>query len=246
MAGFVWLVDADGNPINSGNPLPVSPVASGVDQDVNIAAIAGVATPVGNGLAATALRVALPTDGTGVVILGAGVAAIGNIAGQVGAGVTVAGNPVVGGFVARATNLAAVTSNQVQRPISTLNGIQVTKPYAIPELEWQYFPPVGGILNTTTAVTIKAAHASERNYITSLQIMSEALGATTEFAIRDGAGGAVLWKVKIPATGFIYGGIAAVFPVPIKGTAATLLEIVTLTASVTGAVYFNAQGFTGL
>ncbi len=35
-----------------------------------------------------------------------------------------------------------------------------------------------------------------------------------------------------------------VFPVPLVGTAATLLEVVTLTATITGAVYVNAQGFT--
>jgi hypothetical protein len=35
------------------------------------------------------------------------------------------------------------------------------------------------------------------------------------------------------------------FATPLKGTAATLLEFVTLTASVTGAVFFNAQGYQG-
>jgi len=34
------------------------------------------------------------------------------------------------------------------------------------------------------------------------------------------------------------------FPVPLKGTANTLMEVVTLTASGAGAVYVNAQGFT--
>jgi hypothetical protein len=52
----------------------------------------------------------------------------------------------------------------------------------------------------------------------------------------------VLWRVKIPT-----GGLPAAqfdFAVPLRGTAATLLEVVTLTASGAGAVYFNAQGFT--
>ena len=107
---------------------------------------------------------------------------------------------------------------------------------------WQYAAASGGISNTTTAVTIKAAHATLRNYITSIQIAAEALGAATELAIRDGAGGTVLWRTKI-GTGGITAGEAIVFPVPLKGTAATLLEVVTLTASVTGAVYVNCQGF---
>lgn len=113
---------------------------------------------------------------------------------------------------------------------------------AIPADRWTYSAAASGIVNTTTAVTFKAAHASLRNYVTSIQIMSEALGAATELAIRDGAGGTVLWRTKI-GTGGIVSGLSINFPVPLKGTAATLLEVVTLTASVTGAVYFNAQGY---
>lgn len=112
-------------------------------------------------------------------------------------------------------------------------------PYATP---WQYAAAAAGISNTTTAVPIKAADATLRNYITSLQISSDALGAATEVAIRDGAGGTVLWRTKVGTAG-ITGGESIVFPSPIRGTAATLLEVVTLTASITGAVYVNAQGF---
>ena len=61
-------------------------------------------------------------------------------------------------------------------------------------------------------------------------------------AIRDGAGGAVLWRTKIGTAGVV-NGTSVVFPTPLKGTAATLLEVVTLTASVTGALYFNATGY---
>jgi hypothetical protein len=107
---------------------------------------------------------------------------------------------------------------------------------------WAYAAASGGILNTTTAVTFKAAAAAGiRNYITSIQIMAEALGTATELAIRDGAGGAVLWRIKIGTGGQSLINID--FPQPIKGSAATLLEVVTLTASGTGAVYFNAQGY---
>jgi hypothetical protein len=116
----------------------------------------------------------------------------------------------------------------------------------IPLSNWNYAAATGGILNTTTAVTIKTAGAAGvKNYISSIELSSEALGAATEFAIRDGAGGTVLWRTKIGAAGLINGRLI-LFATPIAGTAATLLEVVTLTASVTGAVYFNAQGFTGL
>lgn len=110
---------------------------------------------------------------------------------------------------------------------------------------WSYAAAASGIVNTTTAVTIKAAAgAGLKNYITSIQITSDALGAATEFAIRDGAGGTVLWRIKINTAGLL-GGIPIVISTPLVGTANTLLEVVTLTASVTGAVYFNAQGFAG-
>ena len=110
--------------------------------------------------------------------------------------------------------------------------------------DWSYAAAASGILNTTTAVTFKtAAGSGQRNYITGLQVTAEALGTATELAIRDGAAGTVLWRIKI-GTGGIPAGINIIFDSPLKGTANTLLEVVTLTASTTGAVYFNAQGFT--
>lgn len=108
--------------------------------------------------------------------------------------------------------------------------------------DWSYAAASGGILNTTTAVTIKAAVPGQRNYITSLQLMAEALGAATEVAIRDGAAGTVLWRTKV-STGGVTGGVNILFEAPLVGTANTLLEVVTITATTTGAVYVNCQGY---
>ena len=108
---------------------------------------------------------------------------------------------------------------------------------------WYYAAVTGGIVNTTTAVTIKAAAgASVRNYISALQIMSESLTNATELVIRDGAGGTVLWRMKIPATTVIPQMLVE-FPLPIRSTADTLLEVATLTASGAGGVFVNAQGY---
>ena len=111
---------------------------------------------------------------------------------------------------------------------------------------WSYTSGTTGILsNTTTAVTIKAsAGASVRNYITSIQLTTTAFGASVPLAIRDGAGGTVLWAVVVPTAGFLQ-PVQFTFPVPLKGTAATLLEIVTTTANTSGTVTANIQGFTG-
>lgn len=110
---------------------------------------------------------------------------------------------------------------------------------------WNYAAAAGGITNTTTAVTVKAATgAPVRNYVLSAQCTADALGAATELAIRDGAGGTVMWRGKISTAG--WPSVQDInFNPPLRGTANTLVEIVTLTASVTGSVYCNLQGYTG-
>lgn len=152
--------------------------------------------------------------------------------------------------------MTAGTSTAAARPLGVCNwgfngtswdrqrgdavGLSVTS--GLSTTFWNYAPPVNGIVNSAVAVTAKtAAGASVRNYIKSLQLSWDTLGAVTEFAIRDGAGGTVLFRHKLPtATGMI--NIA--FDPPLRGTANTLTEIITLTA-VTGGVFANLQGYTG-
>lgn len=108
---------------------------------------------------------------------------------------------------------------------------------------WSSAAGVAGIVNTTTAVTVKAAAgASVRNYIDSIQLQTATLGGATEIAIRDGAAGTVLWRSQLQTTALPLININ--FVPPLKGTANTLVEVVTLTA-VTGGVYANLQGHTG-
>lgn len=108
--------------------------------------------------------------------------------------------------------------------------------------QWSYAPPALGIVNSTTAVTVKAAAgAGVRNVVTGIQITAGALGVATEVVIRDGAGGAVLWRGLVGTGGL---SLAVALPTPILGSTNTLLEVVTLTATVTGGVYINVQGYT--
>lgn len=58
----------------------IPPIGSTTDQDVNLVGINGAAPVTGHGTAAGALRVELPTDGTGVVGLAAGSAIVGKVA----------------------------------------------------------------------------------------------------------------------------------------------------------------------
>ena len=112
---------------------------------------------------------------------------------------------------------------------------------------WNYPAASGGIVNTTTAVTLKtAAGAGVRNYLKSMQVSHDLLGAATEIAVRDGASGTVLWRGKLqtPAADAALGAGTITFDPPLKGTANTLMEFVVLTA-VTGGVFVNATGYTG-
>lgn len=153
-------------------------------------------------------------------------------------------SPVIGGGIVRAAATPPTTfvAGDAARLTMTSAGLQAVMPYTTPEAGWVYAAAAGGILNTAVAVTVKAAAgASLRNYITNIQVMAEALTTATELAIRDGAGGTVIWRIKIPT-----GGLPASqfdFSVPLKSTANTLLEVLTLTASGAGAVYVNLQGF---
>lgn len=108
---------------------------------------------------------------------------------------------------------------------------------------WNYAPVVGGITGTSTAVTVEAApaDATQSNYVTSLQIAHGTLTASTEFAIRDGAGGTVLFRTALQTTANEM--VPVKFTPPLRGSPGNLLEVVTLTA-VTGNVYANLQGFT--
>lgn len=178
-------------------------------------------------------------SGTVTANAGTGTFTSGGVAAHAAA---ISGNPVRLGGRALTANYTAVATGQTADLTTTLVGALIQKPYAIPEADWQYAAAASGIVNTTTAVTVRAAQAAGiRNYITGIQIMAQPLGAATELAVRDGAAGTVIWRTHIPAGGLPTTDIN--FPTPLRGTAATLLEVVTLTASVTGAVYFNAQGY---
>lgn len=175
---------------------------------------------------------------------------VANSTNPVGMTVT-AGNVTAGGNLAIGmlaqlddTSPNTVTENNLTNLRIAPNRALVMKPYSTTAGgDWTYAAAASGISNTTTAVTIKTAGGgTDRNCVTAIDLNSTALGAATEFAIRDGAGGTVLWRITISTAGLI-SGLSKTFPTPICGTAATLLEVVTLTASITGNLYVNAQGY---
>lgn len=140
------------------------------------------------------------------------------------------------------TSPSTITENQFGNLRMTQNRALLIRPYATASQDWTYVAASGGISNTTTAVTLVGATASMRNYITACQVSADALGAATEVVIRDGASGTVLQRIKLTTAGLA--PVNMEFPTPLKSTANTLLEAATLTATITGGVYINCQGFT--
>lgn len=72
----VVLLNANNTAVSATNPLPVVVESGGGTEDVNIAQVAGATVATGHGTAAGALRVELPTDGTGIVGLAAGTSVV--------------------------------------------------------------------------------------------------------------------------------------------------------------------------
>ena len=154
------------------------------------------------------------------------------------------GNPVMIAGVARTAIVpATVVAGDVVRHTLNISGSLITEPHCVDELRWSYAAAAAGIANSTTPVTIKAAPAAGTHLcLCSGFIMSEALTAATEFVIREITTTTVVFRTKLWTSGMA--GTQITFDPPIKITSANGLEIVTLTASVAGAVYFNANGYT--
>ena len=152
-------------------------------------------------------------------------------------------NPVPIGLEARTSSKIFVASSTIVRPIATTDGRQIVRLDAIPENEWSYSAASGGITNTTTPVDIAGAAGSGiRNYVTSLQLYSDTLGTATEIILRDGTGGSILWRSKIDTAGT--GGTQNIrFHPPIRGSSNTLMQFACVTATGTGSIYVNAQGY---
>lgn len=134
-------------------------------------------------------------------------------------------------------NPTVVTTARPVDLLATLIGALVTKPYAIPEADWQSAAAAGGITTTTDVVLKAAAAAGVRNYVTAIDLRNAHATVATEVVVKDGA--TVIWRQLLPAA--MASPVAITFPTPLRGTAATAVNVACIT---TGAqVYFNAQGF---
>lgn len=235
----VTNIDASGNAgviVNGG-------VASGATDSGNPVKVGGVSTgsaSTAGGAFTSGQRSNLFTDSAGNLKAAMYAAIVGGADGVANSSVAM----VNGNDAAASTRgpLGVLAYNYNGSTLDRPRG-NTTGSIVIPPQGWTYAAASGGIVNTTTAVTIKsAAGAGIRNYLTSLTIASDALGAATELAIRDGAGGTVIWRTKLQTAALV--STTIYFETPLYSTANTLLEVLTITATVTGGVFVNAQGYT--
>lgn len=128
-----------------------------------------------------------------------------------------------------------VSTGDVADFITTLQGVQIVRPWQIPELEWSYASAAGGIINTTDVVLAAAAGAGLRRYLNSMQLSNNSATAT-EVVVKDGA--TVIWRGQLPANAINFN---IHFDNPIKTTANAALNFACITTG--AAVYVNAQGY---
>lgn len=165
----------------------------------------------------------------------------GNTAGTAAHSAAATGNPVrVGGRVNTAVETTLVAGDASDL-FATTGGAQVVKQYAVPEVDWQASSGVTALATTTSTALKAAGAAGVRNYCTGVQLYNNSATVSTTVSILDGS--TVIWTGFLPATTAALPVVAvhAVFPTPLRGTAATAMNIQLGTTS--ASVYYNAQGY---
>lgn len=216
--------------------------------DVDVLTVPAPLSTTGGGTEATALRVTVASDSTGVLSVDDnggsltidGTVTASNTAGDVASDAADSGNPVKIGALAKSGDITAVADADRVNLIATLLGKAITVPYATPAKTWSYAAAAGGLVNTTGVTVKAAAGAGIRNYITKVSVINSHQTTSTEVVIRDGAAGTVLWRGWAQAAG---GGCADKFDPPLRGTANTLVEIAEVTTTATAGVLVNVSGF---
>lgn len=163
----------------------------------------------------------------------------GGSAGSVGVGglaadsAAAAGSPVqTGGKVRTAVDTTLAASDAMA--LTGTSGMQLlVKPYGLPETDWQFT----GLITTATASAAKAAGAAGvRNYVTAVQYQNTSATAS-EIQVQDGS--TAIWRGQAPAS--MAQPAIVVLPTPLRGTAATALNVQLIT---TGSnTFVNLQGY---
>lgn len=148
----------------------------------------------------------------------------------------IAGSPVRMAGRGLSAAYTTVATGDTTDLITTLQGVLITRPYQIPELEWSYASAAGGVINTTDVVLAAAAGAGLRRYVCSIGLSNNSATAT-EVVLKDGA--TVIWRGHLPANA---PNLHIDFSTPLKTSANAALNFACITTA--AAVYVNAQGYT--
>ncbi len=156
--------------------------------------------------------------------------------GQAAHDAAIAGSPVRIAGRGLSAAYTTVATGDTTDLITTLQGVLITRPYQIPELEWSYASAAGGVINTTDVVLAAAAGAGLRRYICSMGLSNNSATAT-EVVLKDGA--TVIWRGHLPANA---PNLHINFATPLRTLANAALNFACITTA--AAVYVNAQGYT--
>lgn len=147
-------------------------------------------------------------------------------------GTTVPNSISIGGRGRNANPTANSATGRLVSALMTMIGALVNKPYSIPELDWFYTNSI----TTTTDTAMQAALASNKRYLTALQLQNTGAAATT-VTVKNGA--TAVWTVTLPAS--MTTPVDFVFPTPLQTAVNAALNIACGTATT---LVVNAQGYT--
>jgi hypothetical protein len=199
--------------------------ASGTELQVDVVA----ALPAGDNNIGNVDVVTLPN-----VTLAAGTNT-NEVVGDAAHDAAIAGNPVRIGLRGMSADYTAVASGDTADALASLTGKQVVLPYAVPGASWSYASPAA-VTDTADDEAKAAGAAGVRHYITGVQVFNGHDTVGTEVVIKDGT--TVLWRGWAEQTG---GGCSAKFDPPLRGTAATAVNVANITTG--SSTYFNLQGY---
>lgn len=146
----------------------------------------------------------------------------------------ISGNPLRIAGRALTANYTAVANGDTADIVTTLVGALITKPFALPELDWYFTTTV----SAAATQAMKAATASVKNYLTGLQIINTTATASV-ITITDSTNSVTLWTGYIPAT---IGAVLEVeFPTPLRTS--TVNAALSITFASAPVCYVNAQGY---
>lgn len=147
----------------------------------------------------------------------------------------VSGNPFLQAAEARSAEGTAVASGDVVRLMADLAGRLVQQPYAPVDAHWH---TTGSKTDTSELTLNAAAGAGIKNYLVDVTLANTSSTAITVI-LKDGSGGAELWRYPVPANG----GVVFTHALPLPTTANTALVAVASAAA--SSVYISASGYTG-